>query len=72
MHVNPCFTVKKVGGVSSNKGRRLGESEVINSIFAIFSVVDRNRTALVRELLSINHRLEDSCNVVQVTIAVVI
>ena len=34
--LNACATAKEVGGVSSNNGERLGESEGINGIFCRF------------------------------------
>ena len=33
---NACITVKEFGAISSNSGRRLGESEKINGIFVNF------------------------------------
>ena len=38
--VNACVTAKEVGGVSSNNGDRLGESEGIDEIFVDFSVLE--------------------------------
>ena len=44
---------KEVGGISSNNGGKLGESEEINYFFADFKCVRiKKRTALVSELLS--------------------
>ena len=49
---NACVAAKEVVGVSSNHGRRLCESKGINGIFVDSVCSNRNRTALVRELLS--------------------
>ena len=42
MGVNASVTDKEIGGVSSNNGERLGESEGINGIFveSILSVLE--------------------------------
>ena len=52
MNVNNSGTVKIVGRTSLCEGGKVEESEDYSYFFVIFSVLESNRSALVRDLLS--------------------
>ena len=54
IHVNVCETVRVLAGFLQCNGGKLEEAEDFKSVFVFIVCSNRNRSALVRELLSNN------------------
>ena len=54
IHVNVCETVKLLAGLLQCNGGKLEEAEDFKCVFVVIDCLNRNRSALVLDLLSNN------------------